>query len=132
MTGLEAEVRRRARGMCEYCHMPEIASPLAHVLDHIIARKHRGPHTVGNRALCCGHCNLHKGPNIADVDPQTGKITRLFHPRSESWNRHFRWSGIRLIGLTAIGRTTIEVLVINSTAQLIARLGLTSTGELEA
>ena len=38
--------------------------------------------------LCCIRCNCHKGPNIAGIDPKTGQLTRLFHPRDD-WNAHF-------------------------------------------
>src|SRR5438045_2458238 len=38
---LEAEVRQRARGLCEYCRFPEALSELRHVVDHIIASQHR-------------------------------------------------------------------------------------------
>ena len=39
---LQAEVRRRAGGRCEYCLFPEAAAELPFHLDHIIAQKHRG------------------------------------------------------------------------------------------
>ncbi|MBL8799626.1 MAG: HNH endonuclease [Planctomycetia bacterium] len=80
------------------------------VIDHIIARQHAGKTTPGNLALACLHCNSHKGPNVAGVDPQTGRLTRLYHPRRHRWSYHFRWNGPWLVGRTAIGRTTIEVL----------------------
>ena len=81
---LDGEVRRRARDLCEYCHLPQHASPFQHVVDHVIARQHGGATTEANLALCCGRCNLHKGPNIAGLDPVTGQLTRLFHPREDS------------------------------------------------
>lgn len=55
----------------------------------------------------------YKGPNIAGIDPSTSEITRLFHPRQDVWDEHFQWDGPELIGLTAIGRATIDVLAIN-------------------
>jgi 5-methylcytosine-specific restriction endonuclease McrA len=75
---LDLEVRRRARGLCEYCRMPQTASQFRHVADHIIAPQHGGDTTEKNLALCCGRCNLHKGPNIAGIDPASGVLTRLF------------------------------------------------------
>src|SRR5271156_5210547 len=68
---LDLESRRRAVGRCEYCRLPESAFRMPFVLDHIIARQHGGRTESANLALCCGRCNLHKGPNIASIDPQS-------------------------------------------------------------
>jgi len=40
-------------------------------------------------------------------------LTPLFNPRRHKWTHHFRYDGAMLVGRTAIGRTTIEVLRIN-------------------
>lgn len=53
---LDAEVRRRAGDRCEYCHLPQWASTLKHVVDHIVARQHRGKTISENLALACGRC----------------------------------------------------------------------------
>jgi len=66
-----------------------------------------------NLALACFHCNTHKGPNVAGMDRLTGQIVRLFHPREDQWEDHFEWTGATLIGRTAIGRVTVDVLAIN-------------------
>jgi hypothetical protein len=50
-------------------------------IDHIIARKHRGPTAAGNLAESCYYCNVYKGPNLTGRDPATGKVTKLYHPR---------------------------------------------------
>src|SRR3954452_11333999 len=110
---LEREIRRRAGGMCEYCRMPAAASALKHVIDHIIATQHGGKTSPENLALCCGRCNLYKGPNIAGLDSESGQLARLFNPRSDNWREHFRWEGASAVGLTEIGRATIAVLMIN-------------------
>lgn len=121
---LEAAVIRRARGRCEYCHFPEAGSELPFHLDHIIAEKHSGPTTASNLAWACFSCNLFKGPNIAGVDPVTGRLTRLFHPRRDVWKEHFHWDGAWLHGKTAVGRTTIAVLAINSADAVAVREAL--------
>ena len=56
---------------------------------------------------------LHKAVNIAGHDPDSGALTRLFHPRDDDWDAHFAWDGSQLLGLTAVGRTTIDVLRMN-------------------
>ena len=65
------------------------ASLLPHQVDHIIGRQHRGTDELENLCLCCVRCNLKKGPNIASVDPDTGSIVALFHPRRHVWDEHF-------------------------------------------
>ena len=110
---LEHRVRRRAHDCCEYCHMPQAAYRFRFPIDHIIARQHGGKTTFQNCAVACLRCNAHKGPNIAGVDPRTGEIVRLFHPRRDKWFEHFRWRGALLLGQTPIARATIVVLSIN-------------------
>jgi len=106
-------VRQRANGRCEYCRLPQAASGVPFEIDHIISRHHRGRTVPGNLAESCIYCNGYKGPNISGLDPATGKLTPLFHPRRHKWSHHFRYDGGTLIGRTAIGRTTVEVLRIN-------------------
>lgn len=77
-------------------------------IDHIIPRKHRGGTVAGNLALACVYCNGFKGPNLSGIDPETKRITRLFHPRRHKWGYHFLWAGPVLVG-----RATIEVPRIN-------------------
>jgi 5-methylcytosine-specific restriction endonuclease McrA len=125
---LEREVRRRAHDRCEYCLLPQYASPLTFNIDHVIARQHRGRTVFQNLALSCGRCNLSKGPNIAGVDPQTGNITRLFNPRIDEWSDHFRYDRAVLTGLTDIGRCTIAVLSINQRSRITVRLTLIDEG----
>jgi len=79
------------------------------------------PVTLSNTALACVDCNLHKGTNLTGIDPETGMITTLFHPRRHQWNAHFEWVGIYIHGKTPIGRTTVRVLNMNSEDQLALR-----------
>jgi hypothetical protein len=119
---LKARVRRRARNRCEYCRLAQNDSPLAPLhVEHIIPKVHGGRDDPTNLALACIDCNLHKGTNLAGVDPKTGSLTELFHPRRHRWEEHFSWQGIYIVGKTAIGRTTIRVLHMNSTDQLALR-----------
>jgi hypothetical protein len=82
-------------------------------IDHIISKKHHGPKVASNLALSCFHCNSFKSSDIGDRDSLTRKFTPLFNPRRHKWNRHFHWEGPCLIGRTAVGRVTIDVLNIN-------------------
>jgi hypothetical protein len=110
---LRATVRSRASDRCEYCKYPQEFDALPFQVDHIIAEKHHGATILENLAWSCCNCNAAKGPNIAGMDLATGQLTRLFHPRNDVWEEHFVWQGALLVGLTAIGRTTVDVLGIN-------------------
>lgn len=125
---LRQRVRRRARYRCEYCQLPQSPSDARHQIEHIIADQHKGGDEPSNLALACIHCNLHKGPNIAGLDPVTRELTRLYDPRRDRWREHFAWQGAVLVGLTAIGRTTIEVLAINDRDVVEARETLIAEG----
>jgi hypothetical protein len=85
-----------------------------------------------NLALCCGQCNRHKGPNRAGIDPLTRQLTPLFHPRQQTWNDHFQWERAVLVGLTDVGRTTVDVLSINLPGRVAARQALIDEGALPA
>ena len=125
---IERGVRDRARGACEYCRFPERFAEVPFVLDHVIARQHGGSSEFENLALCCGFCNRHKGPNVAGIDPTSGRVTRLFNPVSDRWSRHFRFNGAFIIGKTAIGRTTAAVLAMNHPDQILVRGALIAEG----
>jgi hypothetical protein len=121
-------VWRRAAGRCEYCGIPQEFQATPHQIEHITARQHRGPTTEDNLALSCAHCNAHKGPNLSGIDPDTGELTRLFHPRRDNWDEHFEWYGHVLAGRTAVGRATVAVLNINDPIYLALRAGLMAEG----
>ena len=121
-------VRRRAGERCEYCRLPAACYPAPFQADHVIARYHGGATESDNLALACIHCNRYKGPNIAGVDPDSGELVRLFHPRRDDWIEHFAWSGTRLSGLTAVGRATIQVLHINGPEMVELRGALAEEG----
>lgn len=126
---LMAVVRERADHACEYCRMPQTFYPtVTFPVDHIIALQHGGPTVASNLALSCLHCNSHKGPNIAGIDPKTKKLAALFHPRRHKWGKHFRWDGPQVVGRTAIGRVTVTVLAMNDPDAVRAREELIEEG----
>ena len=125
---LATQVRSRARGRCEYCHLPERFSPIAHEIDRIVAEQHGGETVIENLALACFADNHHKGPNIAGVDPKTRRKVWLFNPRRHKWTRHFRWHGATLLGRTPSGRATVALLRINDPHRIALRLALMIEG----
>lgn len=117
-----AQVRDRAGNRCEYCQLHQDDSPLAILhIEHVIPKVHGGTDDLENLALACIDCNLHKGPNLTGIDPESNRVTELFHPRRQQWADHFEWRGSLVIGKTAIGRTTVRVLQMNSEDQLALR-----------
>ena len=110
--------------------MPRQCTPAPFHLDHIIARKHGGSSTMDNLAYACFHCNTHKGPNIASLDPFTGLLTPLFHPRLNRWTQHFVWQGPLLDGLTPAGRATVETLSLNQPLLVAVRQSLQEEGHI--
>jgi hypothetical protein len=124
----EKEVWRRARAQCEYCQMPQALQPTPFQIDHIIARQHGGSDELSNLALSCFRCNIHKGPNIAGIDPDSKKLVRLFHPRLDHWTDHFSWNGAYLVGQTDIGGATAVVLAINHPDYISLRESLMREG----
>src|SRR5688572_1279855 len=128
MEAAAERVRRRTNEACEYCRIPQSSDALPFHVDHIIARQHGGSDSADNLAAACYNCNLHKGPNIAGIDPKTRRLTRLFNPRKDRWSAHFFWNGAELRGRTAVGRTTIVVLAINLPIRISHRDSLLAEG----
>jgi hypothetical protein len=83
-----------------------------------------------NLALACHRCNLHKGPNLTGIDPQTGQVASLFNPRRDRWSDHFTMEGARIHGVSAIGRATVQVLNMNDARRLELRTEVLKHGEL--
>ena len=109
-----AFVRQRARTRCEYCGLPQAAEPFfTFHSEHIVARQHGGADDAENLALACYHCNCRKGPNLTAIDPQSGEVVPLFHPRRHDWAEHFALAGEVVEGRTAIGRATVSLLRMN-------------------
>ena len=127
---LRSLVRRRAGDVCEYCRLPQAASRFVRFhVEHIIARQHGGETESDNLALACGFCNFHKGPNIASLDPESGQLVPLFHPRRDRWADHFAWEGTTVVGRTAVGRATLQLLAMNDWQRVEVRENLQALGE---
>jgi hypothetical protein len=94
-----------------------------------VAQQHGGPSTAENLALACGYCNLHKGPNIASLDPHTGALVPLYDPRRDQWSDHFAWDNTLVVGKTPIARATLELLGVNHWQRIELRENLQSLGE---
>lgn len=125
---LRDKVRWRAGDRCEYCQLQQQFCEFTHHFEHIVARQHIASDNLDNLALACHFCNRKKGPNLAGIDPATGEIAVLFHPRRDSWDGHFRWNGHLIEGLSAVGRATVNALALNDGKRMRLRLQLFERG----
>ncbi|MFO0790664.1 MAG: HNH endonuclease signature motif containing protein [Pirellulales bacterium] len=107
-------VRARANDCCEYCRLPRTAQLMPFHVEHIVAKQHGGAYVVENLAWSCDRSNAYKVPNLSGVDPISGDIVALYHPRRDEWHRHFMLQDARIEGRTAIGRATVRLLQMNA------------------
>ncbi len=108
-------IRQRANLLCEYCHSSEEASASLFTFDHLMPQSLGGTDTEDNLALACHRCNGRRYNFTEGTDPETQAIVPLFNPRQNQWSEHFVWSadGQKIVGITPIGRATIERLDLN-------------------
>lgn len=109
---VEQRVRQAARNRCGYCLSPQHLVMARLEIEHIIPLARGGTNQEDNLWLACPLCNRYKGDKIEAIDPESGQVAPLFNPRTQDWFSHFRWSedGLRIIGLTDIGRSTVRAL----------------------
>jgi len=127
---LRHQIREDAGNRCGYCRASEILLATELVIDHILPESADGPTTRDNLWLVCTRCNQFKGSKTHATDPETGKVTALFNPRTQIWKEHLAWSrdGTRIIGLTACGRVTVKALHLNRELAILARRRWVSVG----
>jgi hypothetical protein len=136
------KIASAAHFRCEYCQTAqEISGAQMHV-EHIIPLARGGRSDESNLCLArcmsnisfplpvvaaqtkaiCAWCNSYKWAQTHGVDPETHVEVPLFNPRTQQWHDHFCWSenGVYIIGLTAIGRATVDTLKMNNVCILPA------------
>jgi hypothetical protein len=114
-------VVQRASNRCEYCGLSQEGQEATFHIDHVIPMRSGGETAIENLALACVSCSLRKAARHTAIDPQSGKEATLYNPRQDNWDEHFRWKGVLLEGLTAIGRATIVALSMNRSIILAIR-----------
>lgn len=108
------QVMNRAQFRCEYCRWHQNNALFTHEIDHIYAEKHGGETIETNLCVACAICNRYKSSDLCSLDPQTGDVVSLFHPRRDKWDDHFVLENNGVIRpLTATGRVTERVLNFN-------------------
>jgi hypothetical protein len=125
------EVLERACGCCEYCRSQVRFAMQPFAVDHIIPKSLGGATVSENLALACSGCNAHKYTRTDGLDPVSGEVVPLFHPRLDRWQVHFVWSGdfTLVLGITPKGRVTVEVLRMNRDGVVNLRRLLHGVGE---
>ena len=120
---LRERVAQQARRRCGYCLTQQrvVGTPME--VDHITPEALGGRTEEENLWLACKLCNDYKGDEITAVDPLTGEVVALFDPRHQQWSEHFSWTseGDQIIGLTPIGRATVQTLKLNRESLVEAR-----------
>ena len=113
-------VHERAEFCCEYCQTCQRVIGQSMHIDHIIPGE---SNDLENLALACPSCNQSKAKATQAIDPDTGHLVSLFHPRQQIWAEHFAWieNGERLLGLTDVGRATIKRLKMNQERIIVSR-----------
>lgn len=121
---LRQQVFDRAGHRCEYCLTSRRVIGMPLVVDHVHPRVLGGSDEIGNLCAACYRCNEYKGSKTHSLDPATGEITPLFHPRLDNWREHLAWAngGTHIIGLTATGRATVLALRLNNDYAVEARI----------
>jgi HNH endonuclease len=124
-------IKQRSGGCCEYCLSQIAYSPDPFSIEHIIPRSKGGTNDLDNLAIACQGCNNFKYSHVSAIDPITGESAPLYHPRQDRWPEHFTWSNdhAQLIGLTMIGRATIERLQLNREGVVNLRQLLCTVGQ---
>jgi hypothetical protein len=113
-------VHERAWNYCEYCQTCRDTIGQAMHVEHIDPD---GGDSPENLCLACPTYNLSQSRAISALDPATGALVPLFHPRMQHWQEHFMWidNARRVQGLTPTGRATVERLRMNQDRLVMAR-----------
>jgi hypothetical protein len=124
-------VKERANTCCEYCQCQEEFCPSPFSIEHVTPLAKNGTDDLENLAYSCQGCNNFKYISIEAIDPLSGEMVKLYHPRKDVWNEHFRWSKdhLRLIGISPSARATIDLLKLNRKGVLNFRRATKTLGK---
>ena len=54
----------------------------------------------------------------------------LFHPRRDRWSEHFAFEGVYILGISGIGRATVQALAMNDARRREVRMEVLKHGDL--
>lgn len=120
---LKSKIRRQAKNNCGYCLTPQKIVSIPLEIEHIHPISEGGTDEEENLWLACRNCNGFKHAKTHAIDPNTNIETKLFNPRTQNWNEHFKFSEDKteIIGKTACGRATVFALRLNFEQAVKAR-----------
>lgn len=127
---LRRQIRADAGERCGYCLSSEMLMGVPLEVEHLHPESLGGQTIRENLWLACYRCNKCKGNRVEAVDPLSEQSVPLFNPRLQRWHEHFRWeaTGMRIVGITACGRATIDALQMNHEYVVQARRFWMMTG----
>jgi hypothetical protein len=127
---LRLHVFERAHFKCEYCRSSQNLLFADLEIEHIRPKAKGGKTVDENLCAACRKCNQLKQIQTEAIDPDSGKMVPLFHPRKQIWGDHFEFSedGSFILGKTATGRATVEALQLNRTRAVLLRRLWTKAG----
>lgn len=128
---LRQQVIERAKNCCEYCYSQSRFAMQSFSIEHISPTSKGGLSVENNLALSCQGCNNHKYNKTEGYDSISTQIVTLFHPRQHTWTDHFVWNEdySLIIGITPIGRATVDTLQLNRDGLVNLRRVLYQMGE---
>lgn len=125
MSSIPVALRRlviqRADNRCEYCGISQTGQVATFHIDHVVPSVAGGETSVENLALACVSCSLRKGARQKIEDPVAGDRVLIFNPRQQDWKEHFSWHDVQVVGLTKVGRATVEALDLNRPTMVAIR-----------
>lgn len=130
------EVEQRAAARCEYCRMHQSLQGATFHVEHVIPRCRGGSSDFDNLAWACPSCNLLKSDRVSVESPGVHEALPLFNPRIDKWDDHFCWNGYYIVGLSPVGRATVDALLLNHERRIKIRqaealFGLFPPGDVE-
>lgn len=127
---LKKQVRERAKNCCEYCFVQAQYSGESFSIEHILPLIKGGLSVLFNLAFSCQRCNNHKYTATTAVDPASGSVVALYHPRTDIWAEHFEWREYftEIIGISPTGRATVHRLQLNREGLVNLRRVLVDAG----
>lgn len=93
-----------------------------------MAKQHGGSDEATNLAWACDRCNANKGTNLSSIDPETGQVAELFHPRHDGWKEHFADRDAEIHGISPTGLATVRLLQMNARHRVELRRELREEG----
>lgn len=120
---LKEKIRQQAKFRCGYCLRSELLIGMPMEFEHLIPLALGGQTVEENLWLSCRRCNEFKGIQIQGFDLEISENAPLFNPRIQVWSEHFSWNidGTEVIGITPIGRVTVNALNLNEGIIVVTR-----------